>query len=100
MIEISGTITQIIKNADLISYCVPDILNTIDNDVIIIKTGRPKTSFGKILWFIGLHSKFFETIITDSATLAVGDYVTFKVQHLWAQSTYFTTDLGEYHEEK
>ena len=23
-----------------------------------------------------------------------------KVQHLWAQSMYFTTDLGEYHEEK
>ena len=94
MVEISGRITQIIKNDDIISYCVPEILNIADKDIIVIKTGRPKTNFGKILWSIGLHSKFFETILTDSATLAVGDYVTLEVQYCWIQSNYFTTDLG------
>ena len=94
MIEISGRITQIIKNADIISYNVPEILHTADKDIIIIKTGRPKTNFGKILWSIGLHSKFFETILTDSATLLVGDYVTFEVEYIWVQSNCFTTDLG------
>ena len=94
MVEISGRITKIIKNADIISYNVPDLLITDDKDIIVIKTGMPKSRFGKILWFIGLHSKFFETILTDGAMLSVGDYVTFEVQYIWVQSNCFTTDLG------
>ena len=100
MIEINGIITQIIKPDELSDYAVPSILHTPDKDVIIIKTGEPKSIIDKISYFFGLSDKFSKTIISDSSMLAVGEHASFTVQPLWVQSIYFTTDLGEYDEEK